>query len=81
MVCLIRRPSEKLTACLTPTSEISMSLLARCLLQRALCELIGRGPCMWCAVMGGRFRQRSCRNDRKRVKSKEYQVIEALRNG
>jgi hypothetical protein len=33
------------------------------------------------AVVGGRFRQRSCRNDRKRVKSKGYQVIEALRSG
>lgn len=44
MVCLIRRPSEKSIVCLTPTSEMSMSLLARCLLQRALCELIGARP-------------------------------------
>lgn len=51
MVCLIRRPSEKSTACLTPTSEMSMSLLARCLLQRALCELIGARPVH--AVRGG----------------------------
>lgn len=36
---------------------------------------------MRCAVVGGRFRQRSCKNDRKRVKSKEYQAIEALRSG
>jgi hypothetical protein len=49
MVCLIRRLSEKLTACLTPTSEMSMSLLARCLLQRALCELIGSRPVQWWA--------------------------------